>query len=101
MKAITLTLITFFLLFSMLRELSKVTNLENGEAEIQIPANGLQQLQLKPPHNNPMKQVTSLYILYCIHKMIRNYIPCAKDPQPVSHGAEICIQVVWPHSWWH
>lgn len=94
MKAITLTLITFFLLFSMLRELSKVTNLENGEAEIQIPANGLQQLQLKPPHNNPMKQVTSLYILYCIHKMIRNYIPCAKDPQPVSHGAEICIQVV-------
>ena len=94
MKAITLTLITLFLLFSMLRELSKVTNLENGEAEIQIPANGLQQLQLKPPHNNPMKQVTSLYILYCIHKMIRNYIPCAKDPQPVSHGAEICIQVV-------
>lgn len=94
MKAITLTLITFFLLFSMLRELSKVTNLENGEAEIQILANGLQQLQLKPPHNNPRKQVTSLYILYCIHKMIRNYIPCARDPQPVSHGAEICIQVV-------
>ena len=44
----------------MLSESSKVTNLKNGEAEIQMPASGLQQLQLKPPHNNPMKQVTSL-----------------------------------------
>ena len=37
MKAITIILITFSLLFSILSELSKVTNLENGEAEIQIP----------------------------------------------------------------
>ena len=80
MKAITIILITFSLLFSILSEVSKVTNLENGEAEIQIPANDLQELQLKPPQNNPMKQVTSLYILYCIHKAIRNYILCAKYP---------------------
>lgn len=39
----------------MLSELPKVTNLENGEAEIEIPATGLQQLQLKPLYNNPMK----------------------------------------------
>ena len=44
MKAIIIILITFSLLFSKLSELSKVTNLENGEAEIQIPANGLQQM---------------------------------------------------------
>lgn len=36
-------------------ELSKVTNLEDSEAEIQTPTNGLQWLQLKPLHKNSMK----------------------------------------------
>lgn len=78
-------------------ELFKVTNLENGEAEIQIPATGLQQLQLKitSEQSNEMGDIITFVCIVQI-KAIRSCISCTKDPQPVSSGPEICVLLSEP-----